>query len=94
MLAIARGLMNSPVVLLMDEPTIGLAPFMVEILAQSILKLGRSGISIILVEQNVRVALDFATRCYVMELGEIVLSGSAKDIADDERVKQAYLGRQ
>lgn len=92
MLAIGRALMSSPKILLMDEPTTGLAPYLVEMLAEGIVEMGQKGISIVLVEQNVKVALDLAKQCYVMELGKIVLSGPAKDIADDERVKEAYLG--
>jgi branched-chain amino acid transport system ATP-binding protein len=76
----------------MDEPTIGLAPLMVEMLVEGIVKLRHRGLSIILVEQNVRVALDIVTWCHVMELGRIVLEGHTKDIIGDERIKEAYLG--
>lgn len=92
MLAIGRALMNNPKILLMDEPTIGLAPLVVELLIQGIAKLRRRGLSILLVEQNVRAALDIVTWCYVMELGRIVLEGTSKDIAADKLVKEAYLG--
>ncbi|MCJ7792336.1 MAG: ABC transporter ATP-binding protein [Dehalococcoidia bacterium] len=92
MLAIARALMNSPKILLMDEPTVGLSPSMVNLLTKGIVQLKQKGISIILVEQNVRVALDVSVRCYVMELGCIVLEGSPEELASDRRVQDAYLG--
>jgi len=92
MLAIGRALMSNPKVILMDEPSIGLSPLMIEALSEAIMKLHRGGRSIILVEQNSKVALSLANRCYVMELGNVVLEGSARDIATDDRIKEAYLG--
>lgn len=92
MLAIGRSLMSNPKVILMDEPSIGLSPIMVAALTEAIAELHRRGRSIILVEQNVKIALGLAEWGYVMELGRIVLEGSAKDIAGDKRIKESYLG--
>lgn len=92
MLAIARGIMSNPELLLMDEPTIGLAPIMVGALSDIIGKVHGSGMSIILVEQNASMALKLVQRGYVMETGRIVLDGSADFLANDKLVKEAYLG--
>jgi branched-chain amino acid transport system ATP-binding protein len=92
MLAIGRALMSNPRIVLMDEPTIGLAPYLVEALAEAIVGLRHKGISVILAEQNVKVALDVVTWCYVMELGVIVLQGPPQDLTHDERILKAYLG--
>ena len=93
MLVIARAMMSNPKVLLMDEPTTGLSPLIVQVIAKSIDGLRHDGLSIVLVEQNVKLATGLATWCYVMELGRIVLEGPAKDISNDERIKHSYLGR-
>jgi len=92
MLAIARGLMASPKLLLMDEPSLGLSPILVKEVSSIIRDINQSGISIILVEQNARMALRLAKKAYILEVGSIALEGSAEELANDERVKKAYLG--
>ena len=92
MLAIARGLMARPKLLMMDEPSLGLAPKLVNEVFAIVEGLKQEGKTILLVEQNARKALQCADRGYVMETGEIVLEGSASDLIDHERVKEAYLG--
>ena len=92
MLAIARALMSKPKLLLMDEPTTGLSPILVAELANTIKEINKSGISVVLVEQNCRMALKMANRAYVLELGKVVLQGEAKKLSDDERIKECYLG--
>ena len=92
MLAIARALMSRPKLLLMDEPSLGLAPAVVTKLFEKIKELRETGVTILLVEQNVRAALEISDRAYVMETGRIVLSGNAKELLRDERIKKAYLG--
>jgi branched-chain amino acid transport system ATP-binding protein len=92
MLAIARALMAGPKILLLDEPSLGLAPIIVQGLFQRLKDILASGVSILLVEQNVRLALATANRAYVLERGEIVCSGSSAEGAGAERVLSAYLG--
>ena len=92
MLATGRALMANPQVLLMDEPSMGLAPVLVDSIFQTIEELHGSGTTILLVEQNARMALQVADRGYVMQSGEIVLSGSAEDLRANETVRKAYLG--
>ncbi len=92
MLAIARALMSRPKLLLLDEPSLGLAPLIVKDIFRIIGELHRQGVTILLVEQNARLALETADRGYVLEAGEIVLSGPASDLIEDARVQQAYLG--
>jgi branched-chain amino acid transport system ATP-binding protein len=92
MLAIARALVGRPRLLLLDEVSLGLMPTMVEQTFQTIRELHRRGATILLVEQNARMALAVATRGYVLETGAITLSGSAADLGDDPEVKRAYLG--
>ncbi|WP_019009447.1 ABC transporter ATP-binding protein [Deinococcus aquatilis] len=93
MLAIARALMVNPKLLLLDEPSMGLSPLFVEAIFDIIVKLNRErGMTILLVEQNANMALEVAHRAYVMQTGEIKLSGKASDIAQDESVRKAYLG--
>lgn len=93
MLAIARALMARPRLLLLDEPSLGLAPLICQQIFDTVRELNQEqGTTVFLVEQNAHAALDLAHRAYVMETGTIVMSGDAKDLADDPRVKAAYLG--
>ncbi len=92
MLTIGRALMTDPQLLLLDEPSMGLAPMMVARIFEVIAEIAARGVTILLVEQNARLALELAHRGYVMESGTIALSGSAKSLLDDPRVKEAYLG--
>ncbi|NPV69831.1 MAG: ABC transporter ATP-binding protein [Firmicutes bacterium] len=92
MLAIGRALMASPRLLLLDEPSMGLAPLFVERIFDTIRQIAGDGTPILLVEQNANMALEISNRAYVMERGNIVMSGPALDLAADERVRDAYLG--
>jgi branched-chain amino acid transport system ATP-binding protein len=92
MLAMGRALMSDPKLLMLDEPSLGLAPLIVADIFRIVGELRQMGVSVLLVEQNARAALDIADRAYVMELGEFVMSGSAKDIGADQRVVASYLG--
>ena len=92
MLALARALMSEPKLLLLDEPSMGLAPMMVTRIFEVVRDIAARGVTILLVEQNARLALELAHRGYVMESGTIALSGTAKALLDDPRVKEAYLG--
>ena len=92
MLAIGRALMARPALLLLDEPSLGLAPLMVEKTAAIIREIHRSGTTVLLVEQNLHLALQMADRGYVMEIGRIVLTGAAGNLLGNEHVKKAYLG--
>jgi len=92
MLAMARALMCHPTLLLLDEPSMGLAPIMVEKIFEVIRDVSSQGITILLVEQNARLALQAAHRGYVMESGAVTMSGNARDMLDDPRVQAAYLG--
>jgi branched-chain amino acid transport system ATP-binding protein len=94
MLAMGRALMSQPRLLMLDEPSLGLAPLIVADIFRTIGELKQAGVSVLLVEQNARAALEIADRAYVMELGEFVMSGSAKDISGDQRVVASYLGFQ
>jgi branched-chain amino acid transport system ATP-binding protein len=86
MLAMGRALMGAPKLLMLDEPSLGLAPIIVADIFRTIGELRAAGVSVLLVEQNAQAALQIADRAYVMELGEFILSGSAKDIASNQRV--------
>ncbi|MBB5367587.1 MULTISPECIES: ABC transporter ATP-binding protein [unclassified Janthinobacterium] len=92
MLAMARALMCHPTLLLLDEPSMGLSPIMVEKIFEVIRKVSSEGITILLVEQNARLALQAAHRAYVMDTGLITMAGNAADMLDDPRIKAAYLG--
>jgi branched-chain amino acid transport system ATP-binding protein len=92
MVAIGRALMAVPRLIMLDEPSLGLAPQMVELMFETIGTLARQGISILLVEQNVAESLRLANRGYVLENGEVVLEGSGAALITDDRVRQAYLG--
>ena len=92
MLAIARALMSRPKLLLLDEPSMGLAPLMVEKIFEVIRTIAAQGVTLLLVEQNARLALESSDRGYVLDGGLVTLSGPAKSLLDDPRVREAYLG--
>lgn len=92
MLAIGRGLMSKPKLLMLDEPSLGLAPLIVKTIFEAIREINKSGVSILLVEQNVRAALELAKRAYIIENGRIVQQGDATGLLSNEQVKDAYLG--
>jgi branched-chain amino acid transport system ATP-binding protein len=92
MLAIGRALMAQPVLVMLDEPSLGLSPLMVEFMFKTVAELAREGISIVLVEQNVEESLHLCERGYVLENGEIAMSGPSASLLSDDRVRQAYLG--
>ena len=92
MLAIARALVARPELLLLDEPSMGLAPKMLESIFKSILDVNQKGTTVLLVEQNTQIALDIACRGYVMQTGEINLAGTTKSLKSNEMVKKTYLG--
>jgi branched-chain amino acid transport system ATP-binding protein len=94
MLAMGRALMGTPRLLMLDEPSLGLAPIIVADIFRTIGELRTSGVSVLLVEQNAQAALQIADRAYVMELGEFILNGAAGDIASNQRVAASYLGFQ
>jgi len=93
MLAIGRGLMSRPKLLMMDEPSLGLAPMLVRQIFEIVQELKARGLTILLVEQNVRHSLTIADYAYVLETGRIVLSGPGREVLEDEHTKRAYLGR-
>ena len=92
MLAMGRALMSKPKLLLLDEPSMGLAPLMVQKVFETVLKVSSEGVTILLIEQNAKLALEVSNRGYVMESGEITLSGDAKTLLHDPAVRAAYLG--
>ena len=92
MLAFGRALMNGPELLLLDEPSLGLAPILVDEIFKVIEKIRKEGVTVLLVEQNAKKALELADVAYVFETGHVVLQGPAKDLMDSQEVQQAYLG--
>ena len=92
MLAMGRALMSNPKIILMDEPSMGLSPILVSEIFQIIKEVSQDGTTVLLVEQNAKKALTIADRAYVLETGNITLSGKAKDLLADDRIKKAYLG--
>jgi len=92
MLAIARGVMSRPRLFLLDEPSLGLAPLLVEAIGGIIREINSRGVTILLVEQNVNMALQMASRGYVLEIGKIVLEGTGEELLNNDLVKKAYLG--
>jgi branched-chain amino acid transport system ATP-binding protein len=92
MLAIGRALMGRPRLLLLDEPSLGLAPMIIDLLFDAILAINKAGVAILLVEQNAALALEVSHRAYVIETGRVTLEGPAKGLLEDERVREAYLG--
>lgn len=93
MLAVGRALMAKPKMILMDEPSMGLSPLLVKEIFSIIRELNKKGITMLLVEQNAKMALSVSNRAYVMETGKIIIEGSAGDLLKDDRVKKAYLGQ-
>jgi branched-chain amino acid transport system ATP-binding protein len=92
MLAIARALMAKPSLLLLDEPSLGLAPLLVDELMQCLAKLNKDGLTMLLVEQNIYAALAIAQRGYVLEAGELVLEGTAQELRENSNLRRSYLG--
>lgn len=92
MLAIGRALMAKPKLLLLDEPSLGIAPILTQQIFQKIVELNKQGTTVLLAEQNARMALSIAHRCYVLEVGEIVKSGKASELLNDPALQKAYLG--
>ncbi len=94
MLAIGRALMSNPRILLMDEPSMGLAPLVIKEVYEKLKVLAESGLTILLVEQNASMALKYAQRGYVLENGRIIMQGKASELLGDNEVKRAYLGKE
>jgi branched-chain amino acid transport system ATP-binding protein len=92
MLAIGRALMGRPKLLLLDEPSLGLAPMIIDLLFDAVLAINKAGVAILLVEQNAALALEVSHRAYVIETGHVILEGAAKGLLQDVRVREAYLG--
>lgn len=93
MLAIGRALMGRPRLLMLDEPSMGLAPLIIEELFEKIVEINKAGTPVLLVEQNAKLALKVSDRAYILERGKITLSGKSSDLANDSRVMEAYLGK-
>ncbi|BHH83326.1 ABC transporter ATP-binding protein [Desulforhopalus sp. 52FAK] len=94
MLAIGRSLMSKPEFLLLDEPSLGIAPILVKAIFSQIRKIAETGVTVLLVEQNARAALKLADRGYVLEVGKIVYSGTSEELLNSKRIQEAYLGKQ
>jgi branched-chain amino acid transport system ATP-binding protein len=94
MLAIGRALMSKPELLLLDEPSLGIAPILVKAIFTQIRKIAETGVTVLLVEQNARAALKLANRGYVLEVGKIVFAGSSEELLQSKRIQEAYLGKQ
>jgi branched-chain amino acid transport system ATP-binding protein len=92
MLAIGRALMAKPKLLMMDEPSLGLAPLVIDLLANVIKDINQSGISVLLVEQNAGLVTKVSQRCYVIEVGKVVLEGDVKELMANDSVRRAFLG--
>lgn len=92
MLAIGRAIMSKPKIMLMDEPSMGLSPLLVKEIFEIIKQLNQEGMTILLVEQNAKMALSIAHHAYVLETGKIVLQGKASDMLENDNVRKAYLG--
>ena len=93
MMVIGRALMSRPEVLLLDEPSLGIAPQLVQDIARSIVRINKEeGVSVILVEQNSRMALKISHRAYALNLGEVAIEGNSADLLNDKRIKDLYLG--
>jgi branched-chain amino acid transport system ATP-binding protein len=93
MLALGRAMMSRGSIMLLDEPSMGLAPVLVRDIFKALLEINRSGTTILLVEQNAHMALSIASRGYVLENGRITIAGPGKTLLDDPRIKEAYLGK-
>ena len=93
MLAIGRALMSKPEMLLLDEPSLGIAPILVKAIFSQIKKIAESGVTVLLVEQNAKAALKLADRGYVLEVGKIIFSGTSADLLNSEKIQEAYLGK-
>ena len=94
MLAVGRALMSRPKLLLLDEPSLGLAPLVVQDIFSIIQEINRQGVTVLLIEQNANMALKIADYAYVLETGNITMSGTGAELLADERVREAYLGKQ
>ncbi|RUM91126.1 MAG: branched-chain amino acid ABC transporter ATP-binding protein [Thermodesulfatator sp.] len=93
MLAIGRAMMAKPRLLLLDEPSLGLAPKLVEVIMKTVVDLNNEGTTVLLVEQNARKALEISHRAYVLETGRVTLQGPARELAEDSEIRRAYLGK-
>ncbi len=93
MLAVGRALMSRPKLLMMDEPSLGLAPLIVQQIFDIIKEINKAGVTILLIEQNANMALKIADKAYVLETGSIVLEGSGEELLQNESVREAYLGK-